>query len=201
MKTRLFLLALAVAVLSVAGWNVAPENFTFGSGSRVWVEGTSTLHDWSCEAGQINGNIAAEPTTDRLTAISAVTVTIPVSSIDCDNGTMNGKLRDALEGAANVSFTLASAQVGSVNNGIFAIRASGSLSIAGVTQTMNISATGRALGNGRFQITGTIPFPLSQFGVDPPTAMLGTIRTRDNVTVGFDVTVQPQVAVAAVLLD
>ncbi|MCH7639733.1 MAG: YceI family protein [Bacteroidetes bacterium] len=191
MKTHLFFLVLAVAALVVAGWNVTPNQYTFASGSRVWVEGTSTIHDWSCQAGQINGNVTAEPVTDRLTAISGVTVTIPISSMDCGNGTMNGKLRDALAAAPNISFSLSSAQVGSVNNGLFAIRASGSLSIAGVTRTMNISATGRALSNGRFRITGSVPFAMSRFGVDPPTAMLGTIRTRDDVIVGFDVTVQP----------
>ncbi len=188
---RHFLLALTIVALTAAGWSFSQDQFTFASGSRVWVEGTSTLHDWSCAAGQINGNIAAEPGTGRLNAISGVTVTIPVSSMDCDNGTMNGKLRDALAGAANISFSLASAEVGSLNSGIFAIRGSGSLSIAGVTRTTNISATGRALSNGRFRITGSVPFAMSTFGVDPPTALLGTIRTRDNVTVGFDVTVQP----------
>ncbi len=191
MKKHPFFLVLAVAALVVAGWNVTPNQYTFASGSRVWVEGTSTLHDWSCDAGQINGNVAAEPGTGRLTAISGVTVTIPVASLDCDNSTMNGKLRDALAAAPNISFSLSSAQVGSLNNGLFAIRASGRLSIAGVTRTMNISATGRALSDGRFQITGSIPFAMSQFGVEPPTAMFGTIRTRDNVIVGFDVTVQP----------
>jgi len=170
---------------------VTEDQFTFASGSRVWVEGTSTIHDWSCEAGRLNGNIAAELGNDRLTAISGVNVTIPVASLDCDNSIMNGKLRDALAAAPNISFSLSSARVESVNNGLFAIEASGRLSIAGTTRTMNFSATGRALSNGRFQITGSIPFAMSQFGVEPPIAPLGTTRTRDEVTVRFDVIIQP----------
>ncbi len=191
MNTRNILLGLATTAFIVAGWTTSMDRFTFASGSRVWVEGTSSVHDWSCQAGRINATMAAEPGTDRLTAISALTVTIPVANMDCANGTMNGKLRDALAGAPNITFTLSSARIGTVNSGRFAIQASGSLSMKGVTRTMNFPATGQALGNGRYRITGSVPFAMSQFGVDPPTALLGTIRTGDNVTVRFDVTAQP----------
>jgi len=170
---------------------MSEDQFTFASGSRVWVEGTSTFHHWSCEAGQLDGNIAAAPGTDRLAAISRGTVTIPVASLDCDNSIMNGTIRDALAAAPNVSFLLSRAQVGSVNNGLFEIEASGRLSIAGTTQTMNFSASGRALRNGRFRIIGSIPFAMSRFGVKPPAAPLGTTRTGDDVTVRFDVIIQP----------
>lgn len=187
MKTRLFFLMFASAAILLAGWNSTPD-YSFASGSKVWVEGTSSVHDWSCEAGRINGGITAE---SGLSTISALTVTIPVSSMDCDNGTMNGKLRNALDGSPNISFTLANARVGSVNNGRFAIQASGTLAINGVSRTMNINATGQPLSNGRVKITGSVPFAMSRFGVDPPTALLGTLRTGDNVTVRFDVTVQP----------
>jgi hypothetical protein len=32
---------------------------------------------------------------------------------------------------------------------------------------------------------------MTDFGIDPPTALLGTLKTRDEVTVYFDVTVSP----------
>ncbi|MDX1438663.1 MAG: YceI family protein [Rubricoccaceae bacterium] len=192
MNTRIPLIVLTVIALAIAGWSMTRDQYTFASGSRIWVEGTSTVHDWSCEAGRVTGTVAAEPGTGGLASISSVTVNIPVTGLDCSNGTMNGKLRDALNASANpnISFSLSSAQVGSVNNGRFAIEASGRLSIAGTTRTMNISAVGQPLSNGRFRITGSVPFAMSSFGVDPPTALLGTLRTRDNVTVRFDVTLQ-----------
>lgn len=195
MKARILLVAVAIAisVLAVAGWTVIQNQYTFANGTRVWVEGTSSVHDWSCAAGRINGSLSGEPGTGALSAINGINVTIPVASLDCENSTMNGKLREALRASANpnITFTLSNARVSALSNGRFPIQATGSLRMAGTTRTMNISASGQALSNGRFRVTGSVPFAMSTFGIDPPTALLGTLRTGDNVTVRFDVTLQP----------
>ena len=47
---------------------------------------------------------------------------------------------------------------------------------------------GQAVGGNRFHVTGTVPLLMSQYGIRPPTAMMGTMRTRDAVTIRFDVT-------------
>ena len=51
------------------------------------------------------------------------------------------------------------------------------------------SAPSRALSGGRFHFTGEVPVTMSQFGVTPPRAMAGVLRTGDEVTVKFAVTV------------
>ncbi|NNF58004.1 MAG: YceI family protein, partial [Rhodothermaceae bacterium] len=147
--------------------------------------------DWDCAAEQLTGTVDAEPTAERFTALGGVSVSVPAARIDCDNGIMNGKLRDALQADAHptIRYTLTSARVGTVNNGRFGIEATGQLSIAGATRTVRVPASGQALGNGRFRITGRVPLTMTQFGIDPPTAMMGTMRTGDAVTVHFDVTV------------
>ncbi len=188
-----FAVALAISGLALAGWSISQNQYAFADGTRVWVEGTSSVHDWSCAAGQINGSLTAEPGSGQLTAISGVTVTIPVAGLDCENSTMNNKLRDALRASANpnITFTLSNARVSAASNARFPIQATGSLRMAGTTRTMNVTASGQGLSNGRFRITGSVPFAMSTFGIDPPTALLGTLRTGDDVTVRFDVTLQP----------
>ena len=187
MSARSSLTTLAFAVLlGLVGWQAAPR-FSFTSDSRVWVEGTSTVHDWSCDADQITSALDAAVASGALSNISSLTVTVPVAGLECGNGTMNGKLRDAL-GSSPIRFTLSNARVGTPNNGRFLVEANGQLTIKGVSRAQRIQAEGRVLDGGRFRFTGEVPVTMSQFGVDPPRAMMGTLRTGDRVTVKFDVT-------------
>jgi len=186
MNARFTLPTALVAVLLVAGWMVLPR-YTFASGSRLWVEGTSTIHDWECTAGQVSASLDATPSGNGLASIGALTVTTPVSALDCGNGTMSGKARDAL-GSSPIRFTLSRAQVGTPNGGRFLVEADGQLSIHGTARAQHIRVQGQSLSNGRFRFTGEIPVDMTQFGVTPPRAMAGTLRTGDRVTVKFDVT-------------
>jgi len=187
MNLRVLSLALLVAAAGLAGWT-AMERFTFAGGSRVWVEGTSTVHDWTCSATQISGSLDATPAQAGLSGLSGLTVTVPVNALDCDNGTMNGKMREAL-GTSAIRFTASSARVGAASGGRFPVEVDGQLTIHGTTRAQRIQAQGQDLGNGRYRFTGSVPVTMSQFGVTPPTAMLGTLRTGDRVTVRFDVTI------------
>lgn len=175
-----------LAIVALAGWGFLSVRYTFASGSRVWVEGTSTVHDWTCEAGRVSATLDGTPGSGSLTEISALNLTIPVAQMDCKNRTMNGKLRNAL-GTAPIRFALTNARVGNVRNGVFAIDATGRLTIKGRTRTQRVTAQGRALSGGRFRITGDVAVTMSQFGVDPPRALAGTLRTGDRTTVRFDV--------------
>ncbi len=185
MNHRILFSGILLAALVGAGWSVAQERLSFQQGSRVTVEGTSTVHDWSCTTTSITGTLDAA---DGFTGLSALTLSIPVNSLDCGNGTMNGKLREALC-TSTIRFVLADARVGSPNGGVFGVEANGQLTIKGAARAQRVSAQGRDLGNGRYRFTGSVPLTMSQFGVTPPTAMLGTLRTGDRVTVRFDVTV------------
>lgn len=180
------LLLVSVLLLGVAGWQALPR-YTFASGSRVWVDGTSNVHDWSCDAGSLTATLDAAASASAMTGLSALTVTIPVASLDCDNSIMNGKLRDAM-GTSPIRFTLSSARVGSPNNGRFLVEADGQLSIHGTSRSQRVRANGQVLSGGRFRFTGEVPVTMSQFGVAPPRAMAGALRTGDAVTVHFDVT-------------
>lgn len=178
--------ALLLAVLVVAGWAVA-QPLSFERGSTIKIEGTSNVHGWSCDVDQFASTVTGAATATTLTSLDALTVTVPTASIDCNNGTMNGKMREAL-GSSPVQFTMTRGTVGNAQNGRFPIQVAGRLTIKGSTQAVTFMAQGQPLGNGRFKVTGEVPVTMSQFGVRPPTAMMGAMRTGDRVAVKFDVT-------------
>jgi len=42
--------------------------------------------------------------------------------------------------------------------------------------------------NGEIQFTGSQELLMTDFGIDPPTAVFGTIRSKDEIRIEFDVT-------------
>ncbi|HEY6137688.1 MAG TPA: YceI family protein [Thermoanaerobaculia bacterium] len=183
-RSILSALALLVFLLGVA----AADRYSPGSGSFVRIEGTSSLHDWKMEGSTILGSIAAPPIEQWTngTAHSEVSVSIPVTSIKSEHAKMDKLMAEALKADANpaIRYELTSATLASRDaNPLLSTR--GKLTIAGVTREveMQIAAT-RQPGNA-YVLTGRVPIRMSDYGIKPPTAMLGTIKTGNDVTVTF----------------
>jgi polyisoprenoid-binding protein YceI len=101
---------------------------------------------------------------------------------------MNSNLRKAT-GTAPIVYALTSATMGAARNGTFPINVRGQLTMHGTTRSVPITAQAKSLGGKRFQVTGSVPVTMSQYGIDPPRAMMGTMRTGDQTTVRFNVTI------------
>ena len=67
----------------------------------------------------------------------------------------------------------------------FAVKAHGKLTIAGVTRDAIIDVQATRNADGKYTFIGTAPIRMTSFGIKPPTAMLGTIKTGDDVKVTF----------------
>lgn len=191
-RTSLLWSALAVFLFATAGWVAYAQNLSFDPSGKIWIEGTSNVHGWTCEVKQFSGSVTADLNDGALTGLQATTVTVPKAQLDCDNGQMNRRMMRALNADANpqISFQLTGAQVGQPNNNAFLMQANGRLTLNGTTRNVRFQANGQVLDNGRYQLTGSVPVKMSDFGIDPPTAMLGAMRTGDDVTVHFDVTLR-----------
>jgi hypothetical protein len=54
-----------------------------------------------------------------------------------------------------------------------------------------MDATAKYTQNDSVQLEGFLSLDMTDYGVDPPTAILGTLHTGDKVTVRFVVTAHP----------
>ena len=189
MRKRIFL-AVVLAAPALAAASLA--NLSFQPGSRVWIQGTSTARAYRCESTAVQGTAgAATASLAELRSIARAEVSVAVASLDCRNGTMNGHMRRALKADANptIRFQVSSITV-TPGEGGAAARMSGDLTIAGQTRPVSIDAT-VAEENGQLRVRGSEPLDMTQYGVQPPSLMLGTMRVRPQVTVGFDVVLKP----------
>lgn len=165
--------------------------------SRLWVDGTSTVRAWSCKATEIDATIEAgapDAVTAVMTGVKAVKVAefrIPAEKMDCSNGTMNEHMKKALKAKENpvIAFKVTSYDVAKGASGVTGAL-TGQLTLGGVTKPIVVQAVGAAGPDGTLHVTGTHELVMTEYGLKPPTLMLGTMKVGDEVTVSFDLFVK-----------
>jgi len=206
MRTR-ELISLAVTALLTAGGSAGGQStrLTVGPESKLWVEGGSNLHDWSCKASSVDAAIEVDDAffktkTVSATSLKRVQVKVPVRNLKCGNGKMDNNLYKALKAddASEISYSLATFDVvpGATTDS-FTVKAVGALTIAGTEKTLIMDVTAARLPDGSIRAEGALPLLMTDFGVKPPTALLGTLRTDNKITVKFSLFVGPQALSAA----
>jgi polyisoprenoid-binding protein YceI len=183
----------AIALLVFLGGVAAADRYTPASGSFVRIEGTSTLHDWKMEGNTINGSITTPPIEQWTngTAHSEVSVSIPVTSVKSEHAKMDKLMAEALKAGANptIRYELTSAALAN-RDAKPLLNTRGKLTIAGVTREVEMQITATRQTGNTYVLTSQIPIRMSDYGIKPPTAMLGTIKTGNDVKVSFRWVVQ-----------
>jgi polyisoprenoid-binding protein YceI len=128
---------------------------------------------------------------------------VPVRSIKCGSGKMDDNLYKALKAddAPQISYILGSFDVQPGADDSYTLKTVGSLTIAGTQKTVNMDVTTKRLADGSLRAEGELPLLMTDFGVKPPTALLGTLRTSNEVKVKFELVVGPQAITAAATGD
>jgi polyisoprenoid-binding protein YceI len=189
--TSLALAALLPAVVAAA--RITPP-LDLQPESRLWVAGTSTVRSFQCQAGTFEAKVAStggEAVSAVLAgekAVSRIEVTVPVERLDCRNGTMNEHMRKALKAKEypTVVFRADAYDLVKTNDSV-AVTMTGSLRLGGVEKPITIKAQAKPGANGTLVVSGTREVRMTEFGLKPPTLMLGTMRVDEKITVGFDV--------------
>jgi len=117
---------------------------------------------------------------------------------------MDNNLYKALKSddASEISYTLSTFEVvpGATKDS-FTVKTVGALKVAGTEKSVSMDVAGARAADGSLRADGELPLLMTDFGVKPPTAMFGTLRTDNKVTVKFSLVVGPQTLTAAVAGD
>ena len=153
------------------------------------VSGNSTIRGWTCEvtgtATLTTGGGDTAPGFE--TGVQAVVLTVPVAEFTCPNEEMTEHLMEAMrpDEHAEITFEMTSYDV--TGQGA---QASGSLTILDTTETVTVSLELTPTGAGA-DIEGEVRLDMTDYGVDPPTVMLGMLRVRPQITIEFSGSVSP----------
>lgn len=156
--------------------------------SKLVVEGTSTVHDWQVESTQFNAETLLKRDGTNGVHISHVEFTSPAESLKSGKRLMDSKIQEALDTKKHpeIKFTLKNDDSVSGEKGTI----TGLLTIAGQTKEVDVTIDFDDLNPQRFSVSGEVPLKMSEFNIDPPTAMMGTIKTGNEVLVKFDLEFQ-----------
>lgn len=213
---RLFTaLSLVVGLSSVAVIAAAedtPVKVTLGPKSTLWLEGTSTMHDYESTAGIVRVtmtrdgtkaapvNVADLETLIRESGIRGVQVEIPVTSMKSKKDGLDKNMYKTLKATEHptIRCELTSYSVAPAKSGgdTLDLRAEGTLEVAGAKRPVKLAARAWRSADGVW-IAGTQPLKMSEFGIKPPTMMMGTLRVGDAVTVSYRLLLVPKNGEAA----
>lgn len=158
--------------------------------SEFRLEGTSTLGAYSCASNQVRGEGAPSPDGQM-----AAEVRVPVAAFRCDNRQMTNDFREALRGERypEIRFRVHRARIVGPPDaaGWARAEAEGSLVVAGQERAVTLPVDGRMLPGGKIRVRGEHPLRMTDFGITPPTALMGLVRAHDRLTVRFDLVAVP----------
>ena len=174
------------------------------AGSKLWLEGTATIGDFTCRTDNIEGvaklHVNSGETYDSSSAdtmSSEVRVFILVKSFECGNNAMNSDMYDAMKADSfpSIEYELLETEILPDSNTVDSMRmlnTNGRLTIAGVTKNVPMIITIRQLSSTRFQISGSKTLSMQDFGITPPTALWGLIKADDRLVVKFNLIVSKE---------
>lgn len=199
MRNRIVQGLMIVASASTAlAWASFSDGLTLTPGSRLWIEGTSTVRDYKCTSTALQATVDAGADAVRAVlsgskAVTTVQLTVPAKTLDCGNGTMNGHMLEALKAKehADISFRLVSYDLAAGDNGENGTL-NGVLTIGGADQTIALPVRLSDGMSGALRVTGKYELNMKDYGIKPPTLMLGTMKVHEKVTVNFDLLLKSQ---------
>ena len=192
-KSRLFLCLMLIFLVGTGYHTAQAQNWKLDPESPVLVEitGTSTLHDWKV----ISPGTQEVPTQLSFnlkdpSQIIEFGFKVPVDSMDGGRGSsMNTKIFDAFQSSKYPFVHYHQNQPATLTEtsepGVFDITSVGTLSMAGTDKPITMKCTG-TIKDGTLVIAGSKRLKISDFGMIPPTAMFGQIKTNDDVVVSFE---------------
>lgn len=173
----------ALMLLILPSALVAQQSFRLDTEAlELKVEGTSTIHDWEMISSKATGSFMLNQSEDGSFAIADLQVELQAESLESGKRKMNKNAYKALNTRdyPTISYRLSSAELQSDST----LLATGELKIAGHTETVQMTVNYQ-MSEGAMHVHGSLPILFTQFNIDPPTAVFGTIKTGDELTLSF----------------
>jgi polyisoprenoid-binding protein YceI len=182
-----------LSLLIVFGALASSPTFFSAKSHELKISGTSNLHDWTASVPRMNTSAELVVVNGKLEAINRMVVEIDATAIKGSEGSiMDRKIAETLKADKNPNIVFRMTRINEISQtgSDFNVRAAGTLTVGGVNRPLDVVVKGRVLSNGEVQFTGVKDMKMTTWQLNPPRAMMGALRTADDVTVNFSVTLK-----------
>jgi polyisoprenoid-binding protein YceI len=188
-----FALGMLIAGAPALAQEPARASLTLASG-RVTIAGSSNVHEWTAQSTTVRltrvrvaASVSASTLWDQIVtpgALETFEIAIPSATLSSPKDGLDKNMHKALkvQQFAEITFRLIRLAPGAAAD---TFKGVGVLKIAGVERevTLAIKATRQ---DATLVVSGNIALLMTDFGIEPPKAMLGMLKTDPKVTISFE---------------
>jgi polyisoprenoid-binding protein YceI len=189
MNTLKFLqskLVISAIVLLFCFQTAIAQTYSLDNGtSFLQVNGTSSLHDWHLDAEKQSGLIEFSDLSSA--DISRLKFSVESESLKSGKSSMDKNTFKALKTDKYKTIDFDFKDVKSIeklNENSYMVSLNGNLTVSGVTKQVTIGFK-LVIDNNLIKLNGEKTILMTDFGIEPPKALLGTIKTGDEITIAF----------------
>ena len=160
----------------------------------IEVSGFTNNYNWKMKTDSVDCKAQLTLINRQLKAINSLSLTVPVNKLSSPNTYMDRIAHKTLKSYPfdKIYFHYVKSEILPWDDkDQYLIKASGNLTIAGVTQAVKMDLIATVINDGTITFAGTHKLKLSTFQVTPKRSLMGTLNTSDDVTVNFVVGVKP----------
>lgn len=153
--------------------------------SVLTVLGTSSLHDWHITSENQSGKIVF--TNLNTCEIESLNISIIAESLKSGKSSMDKNTYKALKTNKYKANTFQLVKIKEVKyngNGKFSVKSLGDLTITGVKKQISLDFN-MNITSDKISLVGEKKIKMTDFNIDPPKALFGTITTGDDLTIEF----------------
>jgi polyisoprenoid-binding protein YceI len=187
----------SILVLFMAGAVLAQDvTLNVQDNYEMRLDGEANVRSWDAEITDLSGSLVLTELEERrienLTAESfkEMSLTIPVESLDSGSGGLDKNMHKYLKEKDYPNITFSLTEVTSIEaqeDGTALITANGVVNAAGKNHDITMNVTAKINDDGSINFTGEQELLMTSFDIDPPTAVFGTVRARDEMLISFNV--------------
>jgi len=159
----------------------------------VTISGTSTLHSWEMKStkGEVNATFTFD-SKGQISGLTQLTFTTPAEGLKSDHSGMDKNAYKALKSSTNptITFTSTSSTVTVIDASTVTIKSTGKLTLAGVTNDVTIITTCKLNVDKSISVVGSRKMAMSDFKIDPPSFMMGAVKTGNDIIINFSLTLK-----------
>jgi len=184
----LAIIGIILADLLFSANTIAQTKYESVGGVKLVIEGTSNIHDWDMKSDKgFCSGIFDVSNTGTLTGMSYLNFFVPAESLKSEHKAMDKNTYKALNTGkfSQINFTASSANIRPNGTGYLLV-AKGRLTISGTTKDVTLVANGVVNPDKSISYSGSYNLKMTDYNVEPPSIMFGTIKTGDNVVVKFN---------------
>lgn len=167
------------------------------SSSEMEILGDSNLKKWSADVTEVKMDLVVSDELSDWMELApdhfvSLALSIPVNGIDSDSKGLTKNIHKYLNEKSypEIRYTLESVtSVEIAEDGSGSIEAAGTVFVSGVSLDV-IMSVGVLITENELVFSGEQELLMTDFGIEPPTALMGTIRADDKIVVTYDVRVK-----------